>query len=214
MGKADEIIAIATREIGYHEASNRHNKFGEWYGLDRQPWCMMFAQWVYHEAGIDLPLRTASCGALLRWYRENQPECITAEPVRGCLCIFDFPRTSYTTDHVGIFVRGDGEKITTIDGNTSNGSDSNGGWVQQRTRALSYANPTYIVPRALTEEEKTVFESRFDTLDEIERKAAWAAPTVKKLILRGALNGTGDGLDLSYDMLRLLVINDRMGVYG
>lgn len=210
----EDILAIATREIGYHEGSGKRNKYGEWYGLDGALWCMIFVQWVYHTAGADLPFKTASCGTLLRWYRENQPECIVKEPVRGCLCIFDFPKTKYDTDHVGLFVSKTDTKITTIDGNTSNGNDSNGGWVQQRTRSISYANPTYIVPRALIEEEKTVFEQRFDSLQEVERKAAWAAPTVKKLILHGALNGTGDGLDLSYDMLRLLVINDRMGVYG
>lgn len=42
----------------------------------------------------------------------------------------------------------------------------------------------------------------------------WARPTLNKLINLGALRGTDGGLDLSEDMVRLLVINDRMGVYG
>ena len=43
---------------------------------------------------------------------------------------------------------------------------------------------------------------------------AWAQPTVSKLVKLGILKGEGDGvLDLSEDMLRMLVINDRAGVY-
>lgn len=42
----------------------------------------------------------------------------------------------------------------------------------------------------------------------------WAQPTVSKLVKLGLLKGDGDGvLDLSEDMLRVLVINDRAGMY-
>ncbi len=44
---------------------------------------------------------------------------------------------------------------------------------------------------------------------------AWALPTVKKLIAHGSLKGDSKGdLNLSNDMLRMLVINDREGLYG
>lgn len=42
----------------------------------------------------------------------------------------------------------------------------------------------------------------------------WGKPTVEKLLKRGAINGDGKGIDLPYETLRLLVINDRMGLYG
>jgi peptidoglycan L-alanyl-D-glutamate endopeptidase CwlK len=54
---------------------------------------------------------------------------------------------------------------------------------------------------------------RYQTLDEIKHEASWAVDTVSKLIERGVLKGDGNGLDLSADMLRLLVINDRAGLY-
>lgn len=151
MVSSDEILAVVARDIGYHEGSGKSNKFGEWYGMNGVAWCMQAVQYWYHEAGLDLPLKTASCGALLRWYQENQPECITKEPIRGCIVIFDFPGTAYSTDHTGLFVKLDGDYVTTIDGNTSNGNDANGGWVQQRARKLSYANPKYIIPKGLVE---------------------------------------------------------------
>ena len=44
---------------------------------------------------------------------------------------------------------------------------------------------------------------------------SWALPTVEKLIAHGSLKGDANGeLNLSRDMLRLLVINDREGCYG
>ena len=208
----EEILAIAAREIGYHERPDKKNKYGEWFGMNGVAWCMEFVQWVYHEAGFDLPYKTASCGELLRWYKAHQPECVTKQPVRGCIVIFAFPGTAYATDHTGLYVKSNGYKLTTIDGNTSNESEGNGGWVQQRTRTFGYANPTYIVPRGLTDEEEDDMK-RYQTLDEIMQNAKWAYPTVKKLIDSKALGGTGSGLDLSEDMLRILVINDRMGVY-
>lgn len=55
---------------------------------------------------------------------------------------------------------------------------------------------------------------RYNTLDEIEKEAPWAAPTVSKLIAKGLLNGIGAGLGLSVDMLRMFTINDRAGLYG
>lgn len=70
------------------------------------------------------------------------------------------------------------------------------------------------IAAALKTEEEINVEERYNTLTEIERDAPWAAPTVDKLIRRQALLGDGTGLDLSRDMLRILVIHDRMGLYG
>ena len=42
----------------------------------------------------------------------------------------------------------------------------------------------------------------------------WAKPTVQKLMDKGIISGVADNcLDLSNDLLRLLVINDRAGLY-
>lgn len=53
---------------------------------------------------------------------------------------------------------------------------------------------------------------RYNTLDEIP---SWAQPTIEKLIAKGLLggNGSADKLDLSLDMIRTFVINDRAGLY-
>ena len=51
---------------------------------------------------------------------------------------------------------------------------------------------------------------RYDTA---EKCPEWARATVQKLVEGGFLNGNGGGLDLSHDMVRLLVILDRAGVF-
>ena len=233
MPMSDTILSAASREIGYREGKNKHNKFGEWFGMDGVAWCMEFVQWVYAQSGAPLPYKTASCGELLRWYRKNQPECVTETPVPGCIVIFDFPGTKYSTDHTGIFVRFDGRKITTIDGNTSNGNESNGGWVQQRTRSVLYAHPVYIVPRELSatdsaggppplsgeasgdfDEKEDLEMKRYNTVDEIREELPWGVGTVQKLIDRKIILGNLDGLNLTEDMVRMLVYNDRAGLYG
>lgn len=41
----------------------------------------------------------------------------------------------------------------------------------------------------------------------------WLKPTVEKLVKKGYLKGDGKGLALTYDMARILVIEDRAGVF-
>ena len=61
---------------------------------------------------------------------------------------------------------------------------------------------------------------RYNAIQELPE---WGKPTVKKLCNLGALQGNGHPLDkegyptdmdLSHDMLRQFVINDRMGLYN
>lgn len=50
--------------------------------------------------------------------------------------------------------------------------------------------------------------------NDISEVPAWAQDTVQKLVDRGLLNGDGNGLGLTNDMARMLVILDRAGVFG
>lgn len=59
------------------------------------------------------------------------------------------------------------------------------------------------------EQEET--EMRYKYYDDMPD---WAKPTVSKLVKQGYLKGEGGGvLDLSEDTLKVLVINDRAGIY-
>lgn len=142
---AKQIIDIATAEIGYTELPPNSNrtKYGAWYGLDGQPWCMMFVQWCFNEAGSPLPYKTASCSDLERWYRRNKPDAVYATPEAGDIVIYSF-------GHTGIVESVQGDSITVIEGNTSadyNGSQNNGGGVYKRVRktklATAFIRPDY-----------------------------------------------------------------------
>ena len=51
---------------------------------------------------------------------------------------------------------------------------------------------------------------RYNTLAECPE---WAKNTIQKLMNKGYLSGDGAGLDLSHDMVRMLVILDRAGMF-
>ena len=92
----------------------------------KYPWCMAFVQWCFAQAGQTLPCKTASCSALLNFYRQNFPECVKAKPNAGDIVI-------YTFGHTGIVESVSSGEFTAIEGNTSiAGSQSNGGMVCPR----------------------------------------------------------------------------------
>jgi len=63
-----------------------------------------------------------------------------------------------------------------------------------------------IVKEVLAESADLIYNSAADV-------PGWAKPTVDKLVEKGILLGTGLGLNLTYETLRVLVINDRAGLY-
>ena len=210
MATVSELLEIARRQIGVKECPPNSNnvRYNTWYyGREvsgaAYAWCMVFVQWVFDQAGVKLPVRTASCGALMR--SAQSAGCwVTKGYQPGDVVIYDFPGGA-ATDHCGIVESVDGTYISAIEGNTSSASDADGGAVERRARKFSQivgaVRPTF---------DKEVEEVRYNTVSECP---AWARETVQKLVDREYLNGTGEGLDLSADMVRLLVILDRAGAF-
>lgn len=150
---ADNLLKIAAGELGTTESPSGSNrvKYGAWYGLDGNPWCMMFVQWCFDRAGLALPCRTASCSALLAWYREHQPERVVNDPKRGDIIIYHF-------GHTGIVESTGRATVTAIEGNTSageSGSQSNGGGVFRRVRSKTLVK-AYIRPFDNLDQEDTM----------------------------------------------------------
>ena len=72
MAAAERVLSIARRELGTKESPANSNrvKYNAWYygrevSGSAYPWCMVFVQWVFAQAGVKLPVKTASCGALM-----------------------------------------------------------------------------------------------------------------------------------------------------
>lgn len=129
---AETVLGIARGELGNREspAGSNRTKYGRWYGLDGQPWCMMFVQWCFAQAGQQLPYVTASCSALLNWCKRHHKEYIVCDPQPGDVVIYKF-------GHTGIVESAGPGTVTAIEGNTSpgaSGSQDNGGMVCRRTR--------------------------------------------------------------------------------
>lgn len=140
MAKAEKVLNIARRELGTKESPPNSNrvKYNTWYyGREvsgaAYPWCMVFVQWCFAQAGIPLPIRTASCGAMMS-AAKKAGQWVTKGYRPGDVVIYDFPGGA-ATDHTGIIERVTASGVVAIEGNTSQaGSQSNGGEVCRKNR--------------------------------------------------------------------------------
>ena len=188
-----KVIELARADLGYTEnppGSNR-TKYGEAYGMNGVPWCVEALWFWFNQAGERMAFfdggRTASCSMLLRWYRE-QGLTVPVEQVQpGDIVLLNFNGKG-TPDHCGLveFVLPGGWAvgIRTIEGNTStsDGSQSNGGAVCEKTRY-----PAQIVavcrPQYKPEEPKKI--------DDIT--GHWAEAQIRRCIEHGLMKGYPDG---------------------
>lgn len=150
MATVQDVIRIAQNELGVKEspANSNHVKYNDWYygksvSGPSYPWCCVWVCWVFHQAGMPLPIKTASCSALLSWYRKNKPGSVRNSPEPGDIVIYNF-------GHTGIVESVGHGTITAIEGNTSpgaSGSQDNGGQVCRKTRqthlVTAYIRPDY-----------------------------------------------------------------------
>lgn len=192
-----KVIEVARGELGVTESPPGSNRVKYWEDYDPayqgQPWCVAFLWWVYQQAGERMAFfgggKTASCGTLLRWYKE-QGLTIPVEDVRvGDIVILNFSGTK-DTQHCGLVTIVDRVAVTrkllqvqTIEGNTSvNGSQDNGGMVAEKTRY-----PSQIVgvcrPQYKPEEPETV--------DDVT--GHWFTPSVEWAREKGLIKNYPDG---------------------
>ena len=221
---ASELLAIAQGELGNKESppSSNNVKYNTWYyGREvsgAYPWCMVFVQWVFHQAGAAelLPVRTASCGTLMT-YAKRAGEWVESDYQPGDVVIYDLPGGA-ATDHTGIVESAAGGTITAIEGNTSKNNASDGGQVCRMTRKLSVVKGAWR-PRydAVEEDEDNV--TRYQKVTDIPDSYGWRG-VVDDLMTAGVINGDGsdkdgndDVIDLSQDMVRMLIFNYNAGVY-
>ena len=219
-----DVALLAATQVGISEnpPSSNNVRYNTWYygrevSGSAYPWCMVFVQWVFAQLGVALPQRTASCGALMR-AAQMSGQWVTEDYRPGDVLIYDFPGGA-ATDHCGIVESAGSGSVTAIEGNTGTASDADGGQVQRRSRANSVIVGA-VRAKDLTEEVTAEMEERFNT---VAGCPSWAESTVDKLAALGYLTGYSGkvddqgrpaDLDLSGDMLRILVICDRAGVFG
>lgn len=113
-----KVLEIIAGEIGNREERRNSVKYNDWYygrhvEGDDYPWCMAFVQWVFAQAGMALPYKTASCSALLNWYKQHQPARVCQYGMLGDIAIYK--------GHTGIVAMPDGDNgnYIAIEGNYS-----------------------------------------------------------------------------------------------
>lgn len=212
---ATGVIEIARAYLGVTENPPGSNQtiFGHEYGLDGQPWCVMFLWWVFQQAGERMAFfgggKTASCSILLGWYKEQGLTVPVEDVQTGDIVILNF-HGKQEPEHCGLVtevnrwaVTRELMQIQTIEGNTSvNGSQDNGGMVAEKTRY-----PSQIVavcrPQYQPEEPQPV--------DDIT--GHWAERAIRRAISRGLMLGYPDGSfqpDKPVTRAEIAVILDRL----
>lgn len=138
MPSAREFVAKAASQIGTKEnpAGSNIVPYWEWYGEDLQgnPWCACFVSWCAAQVGaLDLTGKFAYCPSWVNWAKEHGLWLDREEkPQHGDIVFFG---NGNIACHVGIVeTRNGSSSVTTIEGNTSQSSNDNGGSVMRRKR--------------------------------------------------------------------------------
>ena len=125
---ADDLIAVAESQLGYHESTNNYildeggyihgyTRYGAWYGSPYGDWCAMFASFCLHYAGIPESAFPYEAGCT-RWVELLTQAGLytTGAPERGALAFFD-KNADGLADHVGIVTAVSDDGFQTIEGN-------------------------------------------------------------------------------------------------
>lgn len=140
MSTGADLVKVAERELGYVERPRNRTKYGEAYGLNGQPWCSVFVWWCCREVGRNVRslaenwAYTPSAADGMRKAGMIVPET-QAQP--GDIVFMDFPDRVHRIQHVGICTGRTQGGLATIEGNTSQHNQANGGQVMRRGRPFS-----------------------------------------------------------------------------
>ena len=200
-----------------------------------QAWCACFVTWCFVQA-----FGKAMAEKLLKHYpyvycpTMSRLFTLNENPKVGDIVIF---YRNNTFAHTGIVTDVDGDMFKTVEGNTSGGSSivANGGGVFAKSYYTSnlpgtkFCTPDYsILEEEIDMNELNALKTEVETLtkevNNLKNKMVYnyiddnlpcfARATVEKLVSKGYLKGDENGLNLTDELLRILVINDRAGVYG
>lgn len=184
-------------------------------------WCAVFVTWLFVKTfGLDTALKMlvqtkGGYGASCTWAvnRYKAAGRFSKTPQVGDQIFFSADGGK-SANHTGIVVEVKGGRVYTIEGNTSGASGvvANGGGVCAKSYALTY-NKIYGYGRpdwSLAPKEKE--DNDVVTYKNLADVPEWYRRAVKKAVDKGALNGTGDGINVSEDLCRTLTVLDRLGL--
>lgn len=153
---------------------------GSWY-----PWCCAYVWDIYRMVGLSHLFyngqKTAYCPTVYNWARQNGLIVSKSNGQYGDIVLFDWGGDG-VADHIG-FIKSNlrNGAYKTVEGNTSDGNDSNGGIVMERTRYTSQIQ-AIIRPKYTSSSPSVVEESKW-------KATGTATATVDNLYFRATPNG-------------------------
>lgn len=200
--KSIDAIHWAYSQLGVREAGTTNNVVynTNYYGYPVSgttvPYCCVWIWNLFVQCGAPQLFnggrRTASCITLLDWARKAG--LVISDPRKalpGDVVLFDWNGNG-VPDHVGLvdYVDTVANKLHTIEGNSSPA-------VEQKVRSWTDVLAIY----------RPAYDPEYNTLEDLPE---WARPAIQWYIDNGYLAGAETGLQLSQEMLRILVINWRI----
>lgn len=146
-GGGQAIVEVALSQVG--NVGGR--PYWSWYGFgSRVAWCACFVSWCANECGyIDQGIipKFSYCPTGVEWFKsKNQWKGKDYTPKAGDIVFFDW-NGDEISDHVGIVQYAEGDRIVTVEGNTSSVSQGNGDTCEAKSRAttyvMGYGTPAY-----------------------------------------------------------------------
>ena len=141
---AANMLKIARSQVGYHESSSASNltgsskgkknytEFGRFYGLNGEPWCAMFVNWVARVNDVPLTVIPKECAVRYYWNDFQQMKRTHTwssirtgayQPQKGDIIFYSY---SYKADthHIGyvekVTYTGSNVRIKVVEGNKDN----------------------------------------------------------------------------------------------
>lgn len=235
MTPQERLIAAAEDQVGYiGKKSNAqlndftantpglYNKFardldalGDFYNGKKNgyDWCDVFADWCFvttfgRETAQKLLCQPdKSCGAGTGYslgYYKAKGRLFTA-PQLGDQIFFG---TASVTQHTGIVTAVSGGYVHTVEGNAGSPSAVRAcKYLLNYAKIKGYGRPDWsLVPDDNDKEDDDM--TYYKTINDVP---SYYKDAVQKAVNAGALNGDGDGLNVSEDLCRTLTVLDRLG---
>lgn len=214
-----KVLDTTFEEVGKTEwpPGSNNTEYGKRYGLNNVPWCVEFLWDCFNRSGERMAFfgggKTASCGTLFRWYKEQGLTVPVEDIQSGDIVILNFSGTK-DTQHCGLVSEvihnqnGKLLSVKTIEGNTSpgvEGSQDNGGCVALKVR---YPKQIVGVCRPMYSEEKPL-------IDDITNH--WAENSIRKAKAKDIMRGYPDGSfkpDQPITRAEVAAILDRLGLFN
>ena len=145
-GSGASIVAVAVQEIGYHEGSGNHTKYGVYTGTDGMSWCHAFVSWCANECDFiesNIIPKTAACETGRQWFihKQQYQKAGSYTPQAGDIIYFDKGGVG-ESHHVGIVEYVENGIVHTIEGN-KNSQVMRGHYELTYKGIMGYGTPDY-----------------------------------------------------------------------